>query len=464
MYRLLIGLFCLFAGFAHAQTVPFFEQTYGTEAPDFTRSAVLHNNSIYTAGFFNTPNGGSTDISVYRITTSGVVFDTIVFARPQYDDNAQHIIAINNNRLAICGDLANAGGNLSGFILLMDTAGNMIDSAHSSLFAANLTFKKMALLADGNIAVVGFATGTANSNDFLIEIYSPSLTRLYRSIEGSPSNDYLQTVVALPDSGYVVAGDQLNSGQYDMFIARYDKTHNPLWQHVHGDTLQNGCQDMILTSDNHLAICGETEIAPSSPFNFFIEKVDLNGNMIWNSTFGGAQANAAFAIVETTDGFMGAGYSNSFGPGPISVAVFRTDTAGNMLWAHQYGSTGIDIGYSIFQGFGGYYIAGNSDVNGNNQCYLLHVDEGGWATTEEYISNGDTRLFPNPTSGTFVLTGIAPGSSFEVYDISGKIIESGVANETTISFNTDGELANGIYAIRVISNGKTFTHKLIISR
>jgi hypothetical protein len=135
-----------------------------------------------------------------------------------------------------------------------------------------------------------------------------------------------------------------------------------------------------------------------------------------------------------------------------------------MLWAHQYGSSGIDIGYSIFPGFGGYYIAGNSDVNGNNQCYLLHVDEGGWATTEENISNGDTHLFPNPTSGAFVLTGIAPGSSFEVYDISGKMVDSGATSETTISFNANGELANGIYAIRIISNGKTSTHKVIIRR
>lgn len=464
MYRLLSILFCLFAVIAHAQTVPFFEQTYGTEAPDFTRGAVMHNSSIYTAGFFNTPNGGSTDISVYRLTTSGVVFDTIVFARPQYDDNAQHIIAINNNTLAICGDLANADNSLSGFIILMDTAGNMIDSVRSTLFGGNLTFKKMALLADGNIAVVGFATGTANSNDFLIEIYSPALTRLYRAIEGSPSNDYLQAVVALPDSGYVVAGDQLNSGQYDMFIARYDKTNNPYWQHVHGDTLQNGCQDMILTSDNHLAICGETEIAPFSPFSFFIEKVDLNGNMIWNSTFGGAQADAAFSIVEAADGFMGTGYSNSFAPGPISVAVFRTDTAGNMLWTHQYGGSGIDIGYSIFAGFGGYYIAGNSDVNGNNQCYLLHVDEGGWATTEENVSSADVGLFPNPTSGTFVLTGITPGSIYELYDFSGKMIVSGVTNETSISFNTNGELSTGIYAIRIAGNGTSFTNKVIISR
>jgi hypothetical protein len=464
MYRLLSILFCLFAVIAHAQTVPFFEQTYGTEAPDFTRGAVMHNNSIYTAGFFNTPNGGSTDISVYRITTSGVVLDTFIYARPQFDDNAQYIIALDNGKMAVCGDLSTAANQIQGFIMIIDSVGNMIDSVNSGLFLGNITFKQIAQLANGNFIVVGFATGTANSNDFLIEIYSPNLNLLYRTIEGSPNNDYLQCVMPLADSGYVVMGDQMNSGQYDVFLARYDKNNNPLWQNIYGDNLQNGCQDLIITSDNNLALCGETETVSQGPFDFFIQKIDMNGNSLWRSTFGGAQADAAFSIVETADGFMGTGYSNSFAPGPISVAVFRTDTTGNMLWTHQYGGSGIDIGYSIFAGFGGYYIAGNSDVSGNNQCYLLHVDEGGWATTEENISSADVRLFPNPTSGTLVLTGITPGSAYELYDISGKMVASGVTNETSISFNTNGELSNGIYAIRITSNGTSFTNKVIISR
>jgi hypothetical protein len=44
------------------------------------------------------------------------------------------------------------------------------------------------------------------------------------------------------------------------------------------------------------------------------------------------------------------------------------------------------------------------------------------------------------------------------------MVDSGATSETTISFNANGELANGIYAIRIISNGKTSTHKVIIRR
>jgi hypothetical protein len=79
----------------------------------------------------------------------------------------------------------------------------------------------------------------------------------------------------------------------------------------------------------------------------------------WSQTYGGAEYEYAFSLVDTSDGgYAIAGETGSFGAGGDFWLV-KTDASGNMLWSQNYGGTNYDRGYSLaVTSDGGYVIAG----------------------------------------------------------------------------------------------------------
>ncbi len=71
-------------------------------------------------------------------------------------------------------------------------------------------------------------------------------------------------------------------------------------------------------------------------------------------------------------------------------------------------------------------------------------------------------LFPNPSNGIFNLT-LPEGQTYEitVSDLTGKVILNQTANEAKTQLNV-GNAAKGIYLLKLVSDGKTATRKLIV--
>ncbi|GAB4131049.1 MAG: lipoprotein [Bacteroidia bacterium] len=458
-------LLCLLFPFiAQAQPSAFFETVYGFDDPDFTRGIVQYSDSsLFVAGFTNHPVTGKTDIKLYKLSKNGTLIWVKTFGDSTRDENAQGLLITADENLLIWGEQENSFGNLEGLLMKTDTSGNLLAVVYSTGTLGNITYKSARELQNGNIAAAGFSTGTNNSNDFFVCLFNSSLVQIGQYFSGNAGNDYCQSIAALPDSGFAVAGDTYNQNNYDIWLARFDKNGNLIWSNTYGDTLQNGSQSLIYTSDGHLLLCGETEIAYLSPFNFFLQKFDLDGNALWRSTFGGSGADAAFSVCETWNGFIGTGYSNSYVPGPISVVVFRTDSAGNLLWAHEYGGNGIDIGYQIIPSFdNGYYITGNSDLSANTQCYLLHTDEAGWTSVNNQFTPEFCNVFPNPTSGEIHV--VYPSMhKIEVFDMFGSVCLTEEFTEQDYKILMP-DLKQGAYLVRIYSKDVCVTRKIILAR
>ena len=176
----------------------------------------------------------------------------------------------------------------------------------------------------------------------------------------------------------------------------------PLWRFI--DKWLSG---NINTSDNHYISYGETEIYPTSPFDFYVEKIDTNGTSVWKHLYGGIGADAAFSALETNDGgFVFTGYSNSYNGGaPIDLVIFKIDSAGTFLWQHTYGSAGIDIGYEIIKSTvcTGFVITGytTDSVSGTTNYYVLQLTDSALIEGINEFSVNDDYAFnvsPNPAS------------------------------------------------------------------
>ena len=107
----------------------------------------------------------------------------------------------------------------------------------------------------------------------------------------------------------------------------------------------------------------------------YLVKTDSQGKKIWSKTFGGARWDGAKSIIQTKDGgFAIAGYTYSFGAGKVDMYLVKTDSKGKKMWSQTFGGANRDIAYSIIQTKdGGFAIAGLTDSfgEGERDMYLI---------------------------------------------------------------------------------------------
>lgn len=140
-------------------------------------------------------------------------------------------------------------------------------------------------------------------------------------------------------------------------------------------------------------------------------QVDAQG---WEIYFGGNNEDYGHSIIQTQDhGYVGAGFSESFGPdGDMDVYVIRTDVDGTKIWENAYDDGFIEHGYSITETPDhGFLVVGDiqpaqlSDFN----VYLLKINADGqklWS--KQFGGAGDDlgfRIIPTTVSGGYLIVG-----------------------------------------------------------
>lgn len=103
--------------------------------------------------------------------------------------------------------------------------------------------------------------------------------------------------------GYVVAGftTSFGSGGKDMYVAKVDFAGNLLWSKAIGGAADDACSSVKKTVDNGLILAGSTASFGTGG-DFYIVKLDNNGNHVWSKTYGGSYADDAASIIRTKGG------------------------------------------------------------------------------------------------------------------------------------------------------------------
>jgi predicted secreted protein len=108
------------------------------------------------------------------------------------------------------------------------------------------------------------------------------------------------------------------------------------WRKTYGGSQDDIAKSVIQSSDGNLVLAGQTKSYGSGGFDVFLLKVDADGNLLWNRTYGGALDDGANCVVQSSDGgYVLAGYTSS-NAGSLNAWLVKTDSLGNLLWSNVY--------------------------------------------------------------------------------------------------------------------------------
>jgi len=268
--------------------------------------------------------------------------------------------------------------------------------------------------SDGGYIITGVthSFGSGNGDVYLIKT-DGSGNLLWYNTFGGTDVDVGYSVQQTSDGGYIIAGltRSFGAGYYDVYLVKTDSSGNLLWENTFGGGAWDEARSVQQTLDGGYIIAGFTYSAGLNG-DVYLIKTDNSGNLLWYNTFGEIDYEWGFSVQQTSDGgYIVAGYTDSYGPGPRAVYLVKTDNSGNLLWYNTFGGSNEDIGFSVREtSDGGYIIAGltRSFGAGSDDVYLIKTDNSGnllWQNTFGGTSLDEARSVQQTLDGGYIIAG-----------------------------------------------------------
>lgn len=351
-----------------------------------------------------------------------------------------------------------------------------------------------------------------------------------KSIGGS-GFDLFQSIRTTNDGGFIIAGTSNSEmgfqkaegckGFTDFWIIKLNASGAEQWQRTIGGNGHDEVLCAFQTKDGGYMVAGSSSSNPSSVeqpkenskstattkadlynkseksrgnMDYWIVKLDKDGGIEWQKTYGGQYIDILRSIEQTTDnGYILAGYSNS----PISgdkaegnksekgagdFWILKVTDTGEVQWQKTYGADGDDQPYVIHQTYdGGYIAAGNSNstnaltplggiVSNGTDFWVLKLGTEGeviWSKTYDF---GKTDILTSLTENndhSFLIAGYAKTEASR--SLVGKLAKTtGVAKDKDglndyLALKID-EKGEQIWTKSVGSSGEDILRKLIETR
>ena len=113
-------------------------------------------------------------------------------------------------------------------------------------------------------------------------------------------------------------------------------------------------------------------------FDVWLLKLDIGGNVVWQRTYHGGGDGYAHAVQPTADGGFIVAASLLRQVGGFDAWVLKVDANGNIVWQKTYGDYGEDTARSVqVTPDGGYLVAGWTDSFGLANAWVLKLDASG---------------------------------------------------------------------------------------
>jgi len=242
------------------------------------------------------------------------------------------------------------------------------------------------------------------------------------------------------------------SCEYNPFSGEID------WVTTFGGSNEDDATSIVQSNDGGFMVLGNTRstdgdiTGKNSPdMDYWLLKLDANGEKVWDKIYGGSEDDKAANIAKTTDGgYIISGYTSS-NDGDVSENagfhdywIVKIDGSGVIQWEKSWGFEGDDRGFRVIQtSDGGYFATGFLDVgfvegdegndltdNQNNRAsqhslgdyWGIKMDADGNKIWRRYFGGSHVdqgKDVIETDDGGFLLIGISESSDYDVSNARG---------------------------------------------
>ncbi len=238
--------------------------------------------------------------------------------------------------------------------------------------------------------------GAGNSDVWLIKT-GENGNEVWNKTFGGSKYDAGRCVAQTADGGYIIVGytKSFGAGKSDVYIIKTDSDGNLHWNKTFGGENEDVGYSVLQTSNGGYLIAGETDYSLVGGIfgDIWLIKTNSSGDEEWSKTYGGTSMDSCYCVVQTVDGgYIIAGYKAMGSIGFQDVLLIKIDENGNILLDETFGEIESDLGYCVVQiaegeyvivGFTASYGAGGFDV------WLIKVSS---SEAEEWFSWGAVLL------------------------------------------------------------------------
>jgi len=233
---------------------------------------------------------------------------------------------------------------------------------------------------------------------------------------GGAGDDYANSVQQTKDEGYIVAGatESFKFKFPDAYLIKTDSKGEKMWEKTFGGNFNDWARSVQQTKDDGYVVAGYTNSFKDGNGDIYLIRIDSSGNKVWENSFGNIGYDDAYSVQQTSDdGFLVAGATGIFGTKVWDVYLAKANSIGEKQWSKIFGGKGDDQAHSIEQTRdGGYIVAGDTDSfrAGGYDMYLIRIDYNGnklWRGERMFGRSKDDHAYSvqQTSDGGFIIAG-----------------------------------------------------------
>lgn len=312
---------------------------------------------------------------------------------------------------------------------------------------------------------------------------------------GGSEEDIAHGIAATADGGYIVVGNSKSTdGTFsnkkragsDIFLMKFNALNEVEWTSTYGGSEDDRGHDVVQLRDGGFAVVGYSQSSDGDAsrnegqHDNWVFKVDAQGNLLWEKSFGFLGHDHAYNIISTLDGglffngFLDVTASNGAGQdGKVQLTkkhgvgefwCHKLDADGNLQWRRYFGGTSNDRSYDAIETTEGDFVLVGasesqdldiSDPRGSYDAWIVKLNAGGdliWERSfggSEY--DGAQSILEN-RNGDYVVMGQTYSKDEDIKNAKGSsdiflafYSKEGVLKSTTNIGNEGFETASALF-------------------
>lgn len=287
---------------------------------------------------------------------------------------------------------------------------------------------------DGGYFFAGFNSSSgAGLHDFWLVKLDDQGSITWQKTYGTQNSEIGYYGDVTTDNGFVLVGSRIPEGRIDkdIWLVKTDAQGNELWSHTFGDSMSQTATFLQETDDQGFIMIGET-IGVSSQTDIILIKTNNVGTEEWRKVIAEPGSDVPYAIKQTNNGYIMIGTTTSIGAGNKDIYLVNFDLDGNIVWQKTYGGSELEYGFDVIVETDGYVLTGSTSSYGTMfyDMWILKVDLSGEMIWNEIYSGNNIdigrSILKNESGGYTVLaqTSSYGAGEFDIWVL--KINENGI--------------------------------------